>query len=350
MYYMATNGTNEYVGLAYSVNGRHWKRYGDAPVLSPCIEADDPSVGWDYRSVGYPTVIKVADGTWHMWFCGGPNTNHGIGYAWSNDGINWAKDATNPIFHKDDGVTWRHERTYTPVVIGNQMWFSGKDAGTGIYAVGYATSNSPPVADVGPDQAVEQESYEGTEVTLDGSGSNDDGQLQPLTYTWTWAVGSTTGVNPTVIFPLGTTTVTLTVYDGEFSDTDPVEITVVDTRPATINSISASPDVLWPINHKMAEVMVTVDCEDICDPGPSCYILGVVSNEPINGPGDSNTEPDWEYTDDPLVVLLRAERAGGGTGRIYTIIVECMDASDNIATATVDVTVPHDEGKGKGKK
>jgi hypothetical protein len=78
-----------------------------------------------------------------MWFCGGPNTNHGIGYACSNDGINWNKDAANPIFHKGDNVEWRDERTYTPVVIGDQMWFSGKDKDTGIYAIGYAIS--PPV-------------------------------------------------------------------------------------------------------------------------------------------------------------------------------------------------------------
>jgi len=143
MYYMATNGTNEYVGLAYSTNGKHWKRYGNAPVLSPCTEFDAPSVGWDYRSVGYPTVIGDADGIWHMWFCGGPNTNYGIGYAWSNDGITWVKDADNPIFHKGDGVGWRDDRTYTPVVIGNQMWFSGKDAGTGVYAIGYATALPP---------------------------------------------------------------------------------------------------------------------------------------------------------------------------------------------------------------
>ena len=48
--------------------------------------------------------------------------------------------------------------------------------------------------------------------------------------------------------------------------------------------------------------------------------------------------------------MLRAERAGGGTGRVYTICVKCEDASGNIAEATVDVTVPHDQGKGKGKK
>ncbi len=122
---------------------------------------------------------------------------------------------------------------------------------------------------------------------------------------------------------------------------------VEDTVPPTINSVSASPDVLWPPNHKMVDVTVTVDCEDICNPEPDCWIVGVTSNELINGPGDGNTEPDWElFDDEPLVVLLRAERAGGGTGRIYTIHIECMDASGNIAEAIVDVIVPHDQGKG----
>jgi len=89
------------------------------------------------------------------------------------------------------------------------------------------------------------------------------------------------------------------------------------------------------------KVVVTVECEDICDPEPFCCILGVTSNEPINGPEDDTTEPDWESSDDePLVALLRAERAGGGTRRIYTIIVKCMVASGNTATAMVEVTVP----------
>jgi hypothetical protein len=123
-------------------------------------------------------------------------------------------------------------------------------------------------------------------------------------------------------------------------------IAVVDTTPPTIHSVSASPNILWPPNHKMVEVTVTVDAVDICDPAPVCNIVNVTSNEPINGQGDGNTEPDWELTGD-LTVNLRAERAGGGTGRVYTLHIECTDASDNTIAATVEVTVPHDQGKGK---
>jgi len=42
---------------------------------------------------------------------------------------------------------------------------------------------------------------------------------------------------------------------------------------------------------------------------------------------------------------LRAERLGGGTGRIYTITYTASDASGNTATATATVTVPHDMSK-----
>jgi hypothetical protein len=124
---------------------------------------------------------------------------------------------------------------------------------------------------------------------------------------------------------------------------------LMDVQAPTINSISASPNVLWPANHKMVEVVVTVEAEDNSGQALMCVIVGVESNEPINGPGDGNTEPDWEFTGDDLIVLLRAERDGGGTGRVYTVYVTCADASGNLADAIVDVTVPHDQGKGNKK-
>lgn len=72
------------------------------------------------------------------------------------------------------------------------------------------------------------------QVTLDGSGSSDpDGD--PLTYSWTWPGGSATGVNPTVTLPLGATTVTLVVNDGQMaSPPDSVAITVQDTTPPAL--------------------------------------------------------------------------------------------------------------------
>ena len=123
-----------------------------------------------------------------------------------------------------------------------------------------------------------------------------------------------------------------------------------DITPPTIDDISVSPDVLWPANHKMMEVEVEVDATDNSGQPPNCIIVDVTCNEPINDPVDSNTEADWHFVEDnPLAVLLRAERGGAGDGRIYTILVGCIDASGNKVTKTVTVTVPHDQGKGEKK-
>jgi hypothetical protein len=67
----------------------------------------------------------------------------------------------------------------------------------------------------------------------------------------------------------------------------------------------------------------------------------VTSSEPLNGSGDGNTEADWEVID-ANHVRLRAERAGNGTDRTYTITVTCVDAAGNSTSASTTVVVPHD--------
>jgi len=284
-------------------------------------------------------------------------------------------------------------------------------------------ANRPPVAHAGPDQVVEQASAAGAQVTLDGSASSEpDGN--PLSYRWTWPGGSASGVNPTITLPLGTTTVTLVVNDGQAdSAPDTVLITVRDATPPTlvvpapivveqataagtrvswdwvaadvcdaevdvvcsppsgsvfplgvtavtctatddsgnqtvktftvtvkdttapvIESVWATPNVLWPPNHKMANIAVGAVVGDVCDAAPGWRIVGVASNEPVNGLGDGDAAPDWEITGDHSL-KLRAERSGKGSGRVYTITIEATDASGNAATAQVTVSVPHDQKK-----
>jgi hypothetical protein len=91
-------------------------------------------------------------------------------------------------------------------------------------------------------------------------------------------------------------------------------------------------------------VEVTIDYT-VTDPCPNTCVLTVASNEPINGTGDGNTSPDWEVID-AHHVRLRAERAGGGTGRVYTITITCTnDSNKESSIQTVTVLVPHDQGK-----
>ena len=118
-------------------------------------------------------------------------------------------------------------------------------------------------------------------------------------------------------------------------------LTVVDTTPPVIEQLAAVPDLLWPPNHRLVAVELKVSAWDACDPQPVCAIVSVESSEPEDGLGDGDTAPDW-VIDGDLSVQLRAERAGTGDDRVYTITVECTDASGNSTLGTTTVVVPHD--------
>jgi hypothetical protein len=223
------------------------------------------------------------------------------------------------------------------------------DSGITIETMTIQISGSmPPIADAGPDQTVEQISSAGADVTLDGSGSYDPDN-DPLTYDWTWDSGSATGVNPIVTFPLGTTTITLTVSDGTYTDSDTVDITIVDTTPPEIIQIGEPFD-LWPPNHKYHTIEVSDFVLSVSDIGDldididDIIITSVSSDEPedVTGNGDGNTLDDIVIVDGQTV-KLRAERQGAGNGRVYTINFEVTDISGNTAIGSCKVWVRHDQ-------
>jgi hypothetical protein len=113
-----------------------------------------------------------------------------------------------------------------------------------------------------------------------------------------------------------------------------------DTTPPTITSASASPNTIWPPDHRMVPVTIAVTATDNSGAEPTCQIVSVSSNEPINGLGDGDTAPDWQVTGD-LSVNLRAERSGTGNGRVYTLTIQCTDGSNNSSSAQTTVSVPH---------
>ena len=141
------------------------------------------------------------------------------------------------------------------------------------------------------------------------------------------------------------------IYEDENGNTATQTQTVIvkDITPPEIESISASPNVLWPPNHKMTLVVIDVSVADNCDEVPTCRITSVSSNESENSLGDGNTTSDWQIVGN-RTVKLRAERSGTGSDRVYTVTVECVDAAGNSSMSSVIVTVPHDQGKQKKGK
>jgi len=115
-------------------------------------------------------------------------------------------------------------------------------------------------------------------------------------------------------------------------------ITVFDGTPPVISNASTNVVSLWPPNHKMKDVMVNYTTSDNCNAVTTT--LSVSSNEPINGTGDGDTAPDWQIVNNHFV-KLRAERAGNGSGRIYTITIKATDGCNNSSTKVLLVYVNH---------
>jgi hypothetical protein len=136
---------------------------------------------------------------------------------------------------------------------------------------------------------------------------------------------------------------------------------VKDTTAPVIQSLTASPSILWPPNKKMIPVTLTVQATDAMGL-PSCKLVSITGN-------DGATANDWLITG-LLTARLRAERAGHdrdqnndrnngrdpesdhererdhsrNADRTYTLTVQCTDAAGNSSSATTTVIVPHDRG------
>lgn len=206
--------------------------------------------------------------------------------------------------------------------------------------------NQIPTADAGPDQTVNESAL----VTLNGSGSSDP-DLDALSSTWTQIGGPlvtlTDGMtaSPTFTAPsVGVGGITLTfrlvVSDGQASSpADTVVVHVQDVNDPPVCTL-AHPSVasLWPPNHTMVPVTIM----GIADPNDQAITItftAVTQDEPVNGLGDGDTSPDAAVSGNQI--LLRAERAGTGNGRVYVVHFTATDDQGGSCSGSVKVSVPH---------
>lgn len=100
------------IGHATSDDGLSWTK-DENPVLGPG-EADE----WDSRGVSFPSVL-LREGVFHMWFTGYSSDGifYSIGYATSTDGLNWEKNAGNPVLENGSSGEWDNGNLKAPSVV-----------------------------------------------------------------------------------------------------------------------------------------------------------------------------------------------------------------------------------------
>lgn len=103
------------------VSQENWEKYENNPVLTTGDEAM-----WDEYGVSTGAVLKF-DNQFHLWYNGRMSeiSNWQIGYAWSDDGINWTKYPFPVITYGTFG-NWDNYRRCGSVIRVNdtlKMWF-----------------------------------------------------------------------------------------------------------------------------------------------------------------------------------------------------------------------------------
>lgn len=101
---------------------------------------------------------------------------------------------------------------------------------------------------------------------------------------------------------------------------------------------------LWPPDHRMVDIPLAsaLTATDPDGDAVSLVVSGITQDESVLGPGSGNTSPDATGVGG-AVASVRAERAGGGNGRVYRIAYQGSDNRGGMCTGTFDVRVPHSQ-------
>jgi hypothetical protein len=211
---------------------------------------------------------------------------------------------------------------------------------------------NPPVSDgatlqvtnVAPGLALTS-SAGGLTVTVAGT-VTDAGAHDTQTCSFAWGDGTTTSGVPvsggmcaasnTYAGGTHSATVSVTATDDDGGSTTRSTTQPLNRRPSC-TAVRASAAELWPPNHTLR--LIVLGGATDADGDPLAYaITSVRQDEPTNGTGDGDTAID-AVDAGPGAVRLRAERAGGGDGRVYAISFAVSDGKGESCAGTVQVTM-----------
>jgi hypothetical protein len=207
-------------------------------------------------------------------------------------------------------------------------------------------TNVAPVVDAGLDQTV----FRNQPVSLSGTFSDPAGELDNP-YAWEWdvrgdpsagtATYGTTLDRSASFATEGDYLVGLAVTDDDGgTGTDAVVVQVLNRPPACAG---ARPGVgtLWPPDHRFVEVGILGMTDPDSDP-VAVAVTSIRQDEPVDARGSGNTRPDARGVGTPTAGV-RAERVGGGDGRVYHVGFQATDGHGGVCTGSVRVAVPHDQ-------
>lgn len=112
-----------------------------------------------------------------------------------------------------------------------------------------------------------------------------------------------------------------------------------DSTPPVVG-LRLSTTVLWPPNHKLVPVGLTIEAKDECTPAANLVVRSCHATSSEPGDGDASVVMSGPFSG---TAWLRAERLGGGSGRVYTIRCEVADTSGNVGIGGGTVVVPHSQ-------
>jgi von Willebrand factor A domain-containing protein 7 len=149
---------------------------------------------------------------------------------------------------------------------------------------------------------------------------------------------------PAGVETLISTTVTSSADANVTNSATLVLLTGDANRPPVCQVAPGFASDVWPPDHRLVDIPVAaaIAATDPDGDSVSFVVTAITQDEPVLGPGSGNTSPDATGVGGQ-VASVRAERAGGGNGRVYRIAYEGSDNRGATCTGTFDVRVPHSQ-------
>jgi uncharacterized repeat protein (TIGR01451 family) len=165
----------------------------------------------------------------------------------------------------------------------------------------------------------------------------------------TLAPGASQSYTLTLLAGSGSSIVNEATVAGLQTDPNPANnvatVTTVINHNPVCTAAGTGLGSLWPPNHRMVSGSITGVTDADRDP-ITLAISGIQQDEPVNDTGDGDTSPDATIGSGGSFAV-RAERSGGGNGRVYAISFSASDGRGGSCTATLfAAVVPHDQGNG----